>query len=106
MENEDPRFKFITCKLASDKNIDFIFENLESGDYMILIEPIWFFDVNKRFNFSVSSPAKSEIIPLNNMSLETFSCLEGLIWSDYVMKNQNDISNVISNECLETQISR
>lgn len=104
--NENPFFRFIDCQLSSEKNIDFIFEDLDKGEYLVLIEPIWFFDVNQRFNFSVSSPAKSDIIPMGDIPLEGLADIESMIWSDYVMQNQSAISESVASTCLESRVLR
>lgn len=106
LENENPIFRFIDCKFSSEKNIDLIFENMEKGEYIVIVEPIWFFNVNNRFNFSVSTPKKCDIIPMESITLEHFHQIESLIWSDYFMNNQEEISETISGECLETEVSR
>jgi hypothetical protein len=71
-----------------------------------MIEPTWFFDVNFRFNFSVSSPSKSDIIPMKNVDLDIYQQIESMIWSDYVYFHQHEITHSEVNSCLESKINR
>lgn len=106
LPNKHRCFEFVACKLSSEKNIDFIFEHLERGQYVVLVEPIWFFDVNHRFNFSVSSPGKSELVPFSKVPLETAAAVESLVWSDYVARNPQEISQRTQGTCLENEVTR
>ena len=79
---------------------------MSAGEYVIIVDPIWFFNVNNKYNISVHSPSETELFSLDDISNDMFNAIESSIWNDYACSNKNKIHNIVQEECLDAFIKR